>query len=163
MLKFFNTCKTIEDVKETYRKLAFIHHPDKGGNIETMKEVNNEYEKAFNYFKNIHRNAQGETYEKTETDNTETAADFREIIEKIINFEGVKIELIGCWLWISGNTYAYKNQLKEIGFKWCNNKKMWSWHPEGSFKRSHKKFDIETIRGMFGTEEIKTQNKKVLA
>lgn len=163
MFKFFADCKTIEDVKELYKRLAMQHHPDRGGNEEAMKQVNAEYETAFNHFKNIHRTASGETYTKTETDNTETAADYADIINVIIHFDGVKIELIGCWLWVTGDTYKYKDQLKELGFKWANTKKAWTWHPEGSFKRSHKNFDIETIREMFGTEEIKTQNRKVLA
>lgn len=158
-MKFFNTCKTIEDVKETYRKLAFLHHPDRGGDIETMKQVNNEYEIAFNKYKNIHRNAKNETY-TSKDENTEKSSDFKDIIDQIIMFEGITIELIGSWLWISGNTYTYKNQLKTIGFNWCSTKKMWSYHHEGDEKRSHKKFDIETIRTMFGSEEIKTEGLK---
>jgi hypothetical protein len=36
--------KTIEDLKALYRKLAFTHHPDLGGNTTTMQEINAEYE-----------------------------------------------------------------------------------------------------------------------
>lgn len=164
MYKYFNTCKTIEDVKENYRKLAFENHPDRGGNVEIMKQINAEYDDAFKKFKNIHRTAAGETYTSKE-ENTEPSTDFKDIINQIITFECITIELIGSWLWISGNTYKYKDNLKSLGFKWCSNKKMWSWHPEGSVKRSSKKFDIETIRSMFGSEEIKKEglNGRILA
>lgn len=162
MLKFFKDCKTIEDVKETYRKLAFLHHPDKGGNIETMKAVNNEYEIAFKQFKNIHRTAAGETYTSKE-ENTETATDFKDIINSIIHFEGITIEIIGRWIWVTGNTYAYKDKLKELKFTWANTKKAWTWHPLDECKRSHKKFDLNDIRTMFGSEEVKTERSRVLA
>lgn len=36
--------QTVEDLKNLYRKLAFIHHPDLGGNTEIMQEINAEYE-----------------------------------------------------------------------------------------------------------------------
>lgn len=34
---------TIEDVKKAYRKLALIHHPDKGGNAEKFKQIQEAY------------------------------------------------------------------------------------------------------------------------
>lgn len=41
---FFEECKTIEEVKKTYKALAMCLHPDKGGNAELMKKLNQEYE-----------------------------------------------------------------------------------------------------------------------
>src|SRR5665648_496381 len=40
---------------------------------------------------------------------------FPEVIAKVISFE-VQIELCGNWLWISGNTYKYRKELKAAGF-----------------------------------------------
>lgn len=34
----------LKDIKKRYRKLAIIHHPDKGGNKEKMKEIISAYE-----------------------------------------------------------------------------------------------------------------------
>ena len=31
------------DLKSRYRKLSFINHPDKGGEVEKMQEINSEY------------------------------------------------------------------------------------------------------------------------
>lgn len=162
MLNFFKDCKTIEDVKETYKKSAFKNHPDHGGDVEIMKQINAEYDDAFKKFKNIHRNAKNETYE-TKEENTETPEIFKDIINKIIHLEGVTIELIGCWIWITGNTYAYKDILKELHFTWANTKKAWTWHPEGTGKLSHRKFELNDIRMMFGSEEIKTEKSRILA
>lgn len=46
-------------------------------------------------------------------------AKLRDVLQKIINFEGINIETVGCWIWVDGNTYGYKDVLKEIGFKWA--------------------------------------------
>lgn len=42
-MKWFNTCKTVDEVKATFKKLAMLHHPDRGGNTETMQQINAEY------------------------------------------------------------------------------------------------------------------------
>ena len=44
-MKYFNDCKTHEEAKVKYRKLCKEHHPDIGGNTETMAEINKQYNK----------------------------------------------------------------------------------------------------------------------
>jgi len=50
-------------------------------------------------------------------------AKLREALQQIINFVGINIEIAGCWIWADGNTYGYKDALKNIGFKWAREKK----------------------------------------
>lgn len=35
----------------------------------------------------------------------------RKVLQCIISFTGVNIEIIGCWFWIGRETYPYKNVL----------------------------------------------------
>lgn len=42
--KHFLGANNAQEVKAFYRKLVFTHHPDKGGNENTFKEVVAEYE-----------------------------------------------------------------------------------------------------------------------
>ena len=42
----FKTCKNLSELKKEYRRLAFMYHPDHGGNPEAMKDLNNAYDKA---------------------------------------------------------------------------------------------------------------------
>ena len=45
-MDFFKNCHTVEEIKAGYKRLARLHHPDLGGDLETMKALNNAYEKA---------------------------------------------------------------------------------------------------------------------
>ena len=99
---------TVEELKKHYRELSKQYHPDINPNgSESMKTINNEFEILFNIMN------------KTE----ETAKQFINIINNIINLD-ITIEIIGSWIWCSGNTYNCKDTLKENGFKWANKKKI---------------------------------------
>ncbi|KAI4448922.1 hypothetical protein C823_003451 [Eubacterium plexicaudatum ASF492] len=47
----------------------------------------------------------------------------REMLSKVIYFTGIDIELVGAWIWVSGNTYVHKKELKEFGFTYAGQKK----------------------------------------
>lgn len=147
-MKYFANIKTLEELKKEYKKLALENHPDRGGDVEVMKAINAEYDIMFNKVKDIHVNAKGETYTK---ENTETPSEFKDIIDKLIRMEGLEIEIIGCFIWLSGNTKAHKDNIKALGFKWHSTKKMWYKAPEDYRKKSKKKYSIEEIRDMYGT------------
>ena len=155
MLKWFKDCKSIEEVKRLYKKLCKQYHPDLNASdtTEIMSAINSEYEKAFERFKNIHESAEDSTKTYTSrTETTETAAEFMNIINKLIILDGVQIDLINRWIWLSGNTYPHKETIKSLGFKWCSNKKMWAWHKAEDSTRSRKKMTIDEIKERYGCE-----------
>ncbi len=155
--KYFVNCETLEDVKHIYKKLLMQYHPDRNPapNATKMTQaINAEYELAFEAFKNIHRNAEGETYTKA---TSETPDLFKKILHKLLKLDGLEINLCGCWLWIAGNTKPHKEALKAAGCKWCSNKKMWAWHPPEMGKTSKRKFEFSEICDKFGCERITTK------
>ena len=39
-MKYFTECKTLDELKKEYRRLAMQHHPDVGGDTATMQAIN---------------------------------------------------------------------------------------------------------------------------
>jgi DNA polymerase sigma len=69
-MKYFNKTKTIDELKSEYRRLAKENHPDHGGDSETMKEINAEFDLVF-------RVMEKKIPAKTSNAEPETAGDFR--------------------------------------------------------------------------------------
>ena len=46
-MKHFTNILSFEDLKKQYKTLALVNHPDVGGDSETMKAINNEYDALF--------------------------------------------------------------------------------------------------------------------
>ena len=48
MTNYFESVQSIDELKKEYKRLARKNHPDVGGDTEVMKEINRQYEEAFN-------------------------------------------------------------------------------------------------------------------
>lgn len=153
--KFFKDVKTIEELKAQYKKLAFAHHPDRGGKTEDIQQINKEYDELLKRVKNVHATADGKTYTKAD-ERADVPDNFREIINAIISFN-CRIELCGSWLWVF-NAYEYRAQLKELGFFYCSAKKAWAW-TDNPTNNKHK-LTLEEIRRLHGSEIIKTEEEQ---
>ena len=162
MIRHFNNPTTLEELKKQYRELAHQHHPDSGGSTETMKAINTEYAGLFEKLKNIHVNAHGEQYTK---DTNETADQFIDLINQLMRMDNIIIEVIGCFVWVTGETKPHKDKLKELRFKWHSKKLCWYLAPEDYRRRSRKDYDLDEIRSMYGTSGQVNSNgtKKITA
>lgn len=69
--------------------------------------------------KNIHVNKDGETYEK---ETQETSQEIQLLIADLLKLDGIEIEIIGCFVWITGDTKLHKERLKELRFRWHSKK-----------------------------------------
>lgn len=65
MSKYFKSIKSYDDLKNQYKKLLKANHPDNGGNVETMKEINVEYDALFTVWKNKKEVETGEEIKET--------------------------------------------------------------------------------------------------
>jgi hypothetical protein len=115
-----------------------------------MKAVNNEYDELFPRLKDIHKTKEGETYTAKQS-STETADQFKDLITELMRMDGIIIEIIGCFVWVTGETKPNKDGLKALGFKWHSNKLAWYLAPENYRKRSRRELDLDEIRTMYGT------------
>src|SRR5688572_14566301 len=104
MSAYFVDCKTQEEAKRKYKDLARQHHPDAGGDLRTMQDINAEYARF--QASGANTNAR-ERQQSAHSENRKSAADFhdidevtevlREKIEAILNM-GLDAELMGLWI-----------------------------------------------------------------
>lgn len=158
MRNYFRDCRTAEDCKRVYHQYAKQFHSDNThGTDELMKILNSQYTDAWNRLKDVHEYKDSTTGEsKTYTSKqstTETPEMFIEIVRKLSTIPDIEVEMVGTWLWISGNTFPYKNQLKEVGCRWSSGKKMWYWTTEPFSKKSSKQ-SMNRIRMKYGSEML---------
>lgn len=148
----FSNCQTLQEVKRKFKELAMLHHPDRGGNTAIMQEINNEYGSLI-------KNPAFSFAEQTEEEQEEFIK-YPEIINQIIGLEGISIELIGNWIWLSGNTYPYRSQLKQIGLFFASKKVMWYYRPADYKSTNKSPKTIDYIRQKYGTDKIENKKQK---
>lgn len=157
MFKWFRDCKTAEQGKQLYRELAKRFHPDNGGTGDELKEIIAEFKIWWRSHKDIHQTAEGKTY-KAEQETQETAEEFIEIIKKLSSVPGIEIEICGTWLWLTGNTYPYRDYLKECGCRWSRGKRKWYWtRDEYRNTKIHK--SMQQIRNTYGSQFVKVNSR----
>ncbi len=148
-MKYLKDIETLEELKKQYHKWAMQLHPDLGGDDEAMKLLNHEYESLFDQVKDKHINKEGETYQKA---TSETKEMFTNIINALVKMNGIHIEIIGCFIWVTGNTKPHKEALKALGMKWHYKKQCWFLSPEGYRRFGKKEYSMNEIRSMYGVE-----------
>lgn len=165
MNTYFTNINTLEELRKQYKELLKKYHPDNGGDVATMQEVNAEYDVLFQMLKNKHEN--DTTKEQTSYNQNmydwENDRALREVLAKIIHFSGIEILICGQWIWLDGNTFSYKKELKEMGFKWASQKKKWYFHTDTFRKKSRKTLSMEDIQNYYGSTTVKAMDRKQIA
>ncbi len=160
---FFQNCSTVEDIKITYRNLVKVHHPDVGGDIETMKRLNLQYHECLRNLDNTSRD--GHTYKYKE----KTEQEIMDIISKLIRFQELDISLIGHWIWIGGYSKKYREELKELNCIWHTKRQLWYWKPAWSTKyrssttKKYSSVPLEVLARKYGYKNFKDETRRLSA
>lgn len=77
-----------------------------------------------------------------------------EILAKVESMEGVAVEKCGTFLWLSGNTYEHRREIKALGFKWSAGKQKWFLAPKGWHGKRGKGWSMDRIRAEHGSEMV---------
>lgn len=167
-MTYFNNVKTLDELRKQYKELLKQFHPDNpNGSTEATQAINAEYDRLFKVLKDRHDTAQQDKTGSTESDYNKNMYDWendkalREVLEKIINFNGIEIEIIGQWIWCF-NSKEYKDALKALGFKYAPKKYAWYFHTEKFRKKSHKVVSLEDSRKYYGSTKVNTNKKELL-
>lgn len=148
------TIKTLDDLKKQYYKLSMIHHPDRPtGNTQAFQDLQNEYEKL------VKQVLKGSNLSETEQQN-EIQIDeaLRAALDAIMHLN-VKIEIIGKWIWVSGDTYPVKDTLKAAGFTFIKKAGAPFWVFKGEESKGRGKMSIDEIRKLYGSKEVKRKGR----
>lgn len=157
-MKWFNECNSTCEVKALYKKLAKQYHPDLGGDVSTMQQINKEY--AFASAKAF---CDADLSEEERQKEMNFSEQYREVIEQIIHLDGIVVELVGYWIWVTGNTYPIRAELKAAGLRFAGKKQAWYFCTEEFKARKWSKSTLEEIRNKYGTELIREDKRKRLA
>lgn len=155
----------VNTLRTAYKKLLIKYHPD--NNIEDttvqMQEINSEYDKLFQRLKDSYERS--ETYTE-QSDRQKQAYDWekdkqiRAIIVALSKFEGLEIELCGTWIYVRGNTYPYRKELKALGLTFNKHKQCWIIHFDDYYKFHKNPVSMSYIRDKYGSVIIRTEDKE---
>jgi hypothetical protein len=145
--KQFKGIEGINEAKKIYKQLAKKLHPDVGGSDELFKMLNSIYTNII----------QNKIYF---TNEFKFDLEIEKVISQLLHYENILIEVVGSWIWLSGDTKEIKDKLKELNFKWASKKKMWFY---GEMKgRNPNEKSMEDIKSKYGCETVRTrENGKI--
>ena len=147
----------MEELKNTYRKLVFELHPDKGGDVEDFQNMQNEYEEVFKIL-------QSHTTNKDEK--KENIESCKNIINTLVKYDTISIYVLNTGLWVEGVKFEDKeiqDTLKSFGARYQKKSQKWYWF-EG-IKESQKIGRYKTLSwnektSKFGCKQVQKGKKK---
>ena len=144
---------TKEIIKKAYRLAAKKYHPDRNpAGLKMMQLVNDAYE--------ILKKYEGSTIESSNVENTEQGYSdkLHDILSQLfaLNMENVDIEVMGIWVWVTGDTKPYKDSLGRNGLKmfYAKKKQAWYYRPAEYKSKGRGKYSLDDIRGMHGSQKV---------
>ena len=164
MFSYFQNCASLDEARSLYHQLAKENHPDYGGDLRTMQEINRqwaEYQVIGAKFDARQRQAAAHKEGK------KSAADFHDLdelgeiirakVEALLNISpDLIVEVCGLWVWVTGETKAHKDEIKVVeGMRYALEKKAWYFAAVPSFNRTRRTMD--EIRSMHGSRTFSRQ------
>ena len=158
---YFKDCLTVEAVKAAYKELMKKHHPDKGGDREICKTINAQMDDVLRGFVQSGF-AKFSEDKKRENANWKSPfvdiSKFSDILSQIISEEGIKIEIIGFWIYVFGG-FGIKDKLKDLGFWYSAKHKAWI-YSGGKKRRIRTSYTTDDNRSRWGSQEIEKEEPR---
>jgi len=153
---------TAEKVTAAYRRAAMKYHPDRNpAGLVMMKAINAAREALADFRGSLdHSEAAGQY-----------GGDLNDAISHLLSVVGLDLEICGAWLWVTGETKAAKDLIKQFEtdsgnrFRWHSKKFAWYFAPN-DFKgrrRSRGNVAMDDIRDRYGSAHVATQARTAVA
>ncbi len=119
---------SMDELRKHYREMCLQYHPDKNlDNVEKFteifKQLLNEYDLFLEYFIPGENRKQERANSNTRY-SYETESELGRKVADMMRYSGLIIEICGSWIWLSGNTFRWKDQIKQSGFRFQGKKKI---------------------------------------
>ena len=150
-MRYFENVSTIEELRKRYRELLKKHHPDNGGDLAAMQEINADYDRLFSVLSRS-ESKDGKTYTKEDDEQ------FRTILDAISGLN-MTVEIIGSWIWCF-DCYPYRERLKALGFSFAPKKKAWTWHSGDYHKRHKGETPLDAIKQKYGCQTVSNYKRQ---
>lgn len=164
--KYFINEKTVQELKKSYKDLLKKYHPDNGGDLATMQEINAEYDFLVKILPDVDLD-EDQRESTSDFDGSKVSEILKAVIDAVARIPGISAELCGSWVWVSGNTFPVKDQLKALGFLFSGKKKMWYFreveNKDYHHFRGRREADMSEIRTKYGSETVQHRAAQALA
>lgn len=154
-MQWFKNITSIDELRQKYKELLIKYHPDNNPDTDTtktMQSINSEYDSLIKSLKGTHTTTNTTDFSEDELKNV-----LNELIKILGNNQLVQVEIIGRFIWLSGDTYPFRKEFKNLGFKFSSKKKMWYWGQLKSHNRTE--YDISYIRNKYGSVVFRDNNR----
>ena len=145
MENYFYGCSDLTEVLHKFKQLA-VRYGQNGGDNSA------EYNKLFQDFYEILKEDSKFALLSIQGKLKDDIMQFPNLVAGALLPE-LNLEFCGSWLWVTGNTFEYKEKLKELGNRYSSNKKCWYWRPYGEQRsKVTKPTSMEYIRDKYGSD-----------
>ena len=152
---YFKNCKSMEEAKTLFHKLIKQYHPDVNPEGEEMSKIIINQYKAFTVES---FSTQAGEFFKSKGWEPKDLTPFTDVLNKIMHFEGMKIEIIGFWIYCF-ESWEYRELLANMGFWFSKKHKAWVYSGTAK-KKIRTKNTTADIRNMWGSVEVETEGRE---
>lgn len=156
--RYFDHLTSVEEIKKLWRELAFQHHPDRGGDLRTMQEVNGQYHEAL---KRVNKTTStgSDGKEHTYYYNEETEQAIINKVDELIRagvLKQAEIFIIGTWIWVTGDTKPIKDVLGKngCGLTFNGKRSAWFWTAKPGKSRYNKRASLGDLAAKYGATKV---------
>ena len=162
----FKNCKDLNELKNEYRKLCKVLHPDKGGSHAGFIAMQNEFDilsKKLKFSTGF------------EADKDFNANKFYDLVQKFDALLDIDINFVGSFIWLTdtqgaaGAMYRQIETIKSIKVeglnvpRWANKKKSWYFSPEDYKQKTGSNKTLEQLKTKYQGQTVQTKKSVSLS